>query len=100
MAVAILAGGLALTPAASADPDHRATLGSDSPTFTWEGWGSGAPDSLDSGLRCTGAPFECDYVLLDVETAGELTLTLDGGEGNEVDDPTGAYCGDSPCANS
>jgi len=76
---------------ASAEPDHTATLNRGNPKFTWEGSGSGVSDPSGGLFRCTDAPFNCDHILLNVEAAGELTLTLDGD--GVVDDPTGQVCG-------
>ena len=92
---------LMLLPAAeaSAEPNHRATLDRATPKFTWESSGSGVPDPYHfligqtPPVRCTGAPFRCDYILLDVEAAGELTLTL---ENTDAVDPS-FPCGNSPC---
>ena len=87
----VAASSLALTlmllpaPVASAEPDHTATLNRANPKFTWESSGSGAGFAGHLG-RCTGAPFECEYILLDVEKAGELALTLD--ITSVVSDPT------------
>lgn len=82
------------TAVASAEPDRTATLNRADPKFTWESSGTGVqdPTSIPFGpelFRCTGAPFNCEYILLDVGTVGELTLTL---VSTEVDpsDPTGA----------
>lgn len=83
---------------ASAEPDRVATLNGSNPTFTWESAGSGVPDPSGSQLRCTGALFRCEHILLHVETGGELTLTLDSANGVDVGDPTGEVCDDSPCA--
>ena len=92
---------LMLLPAAvaSAEPDFSATLDRANPTFAWESSGSGLQDPLwtygPAMFRCTGAPFECEYILLHVQTAGELTLRVDG-NGVDINDPT--VCGDKPCA--
>jgi hypothetical protein len=75
---------------ASAEPDRTATLNSDNPKFTWESSGSGV-DPLGQ-FGCTGESSNCEYVLLNVETAGELTLTLDNT--SDVSDPTGGVCVD------
>ena len=86
---------------ASAEPGHTATLNKANPTFTWEGSGSGGNSELTDPLelfRCTGEPYTCEYILLHIERAGVLTLTLDGTDGT-VTDPTGLVCGDAPCAN-
>ncbi len=87
VAASALALTLTLLPAveASAEPDRSATLNRANPKFTWESSASGVPDPSSIGilfgqpppLRCTDAPFKCEYILLDVEAAGELTLTLD-----------------------
>ena len=76
---------LMAAPVASAEPDHSATLNRANPSFTWEGSGSGTGvfSLLD---RCTGAPFTCEYILLNVEQAGELALALD--ITSVVSDPT------------
>jgi hypothetical protein len=83
---------LMLLPAgvASAEPDHTATLNRANPTFTWEGSGSGVSGQSGSPLHCTDAPFTCEYILLDVEKAGVLALTLD--ITHAVSDPTGEIC--------
>lgn len=77
-----------LLPAAesAAEPDRSATLNAANPTFSWESSGSGVPDPtgflMEPALRCSGTPpFRCDYILLDIETAGELTLTLNSAKG-------------------
>ena len=88
-----LALALMLLPAveASAEPDRTATLNSADPKFTWESSGSGVTEP--SGLfPCTGLPSSCEYVLLHVETAGELMLTLDNT--SDVRDQTGGVCAD------
>jgi hypothetical protein len=73
------------TAHAHSDQPHRtATLNRANPKFTWEGSGSGVADSASSELlygqppplRCTDTPFRCEHILLLVEKAGELTLTL------------------------
>ena len=105
IAASSLALALTLLPAveASAEPDHSATLNRADPKFTWEGSGSGAPDPYHfligqtPPVRCTGAPFPCDYIALDVEAAGELTLTLQNTDGVDPTVPPGEVCGDSPC---
>lgn len=93
--VLLLMVSLSLTPVAtaSAAPDHSATLDQASPSFSWEGTGSGVSDPTSEVgqpvLRCTGeVPFRCRYVLLRVEAAGDLAITLDSEDGAEVSDPT------------
>jgi hypothetical protein len=73
------------TVVASAEPDHTATLDRANPKFTWESSGTGTSAFGQAPFRCTAAPFKCEYILLGVETAGELTLALDGTDS----DPTG-----------
>jgi hypothetical protein len=88
--------------AASAEPDHTATLDRSDPKFTWEGSGSGVPDPsaplfgpAAALFRCTGALFSCEYILLHVEKAGELTLTLDNTDAVDPSDPS---CVESECS--
>lgn len=105
VAASSLALTLMLLPAdvASAEPDRTATLNRANPKFTWESSGSGATDPSAGFLgpaapfrfRCTGAPFSCEYILLEIEKAGELALTLDITNG--VSEPTGEVCGALPC---
>ena len=97
---------LMLLPAAvaSAEPDFSATLSGANPRFTWESSGTGVtgtsvPDLSGGSRRCTGAPFTCEYILLDVEVGGDLKLTLDGTDDGDVSDPTGV-CPTSPCASA
>lgn len=95
-----LALSLILLPAveAWAEPDRTATLDSENPKFTWESSGSGVQADPTGDQKCMGDPFTCDSVLLNVRTAGELTLTLDIDE--VVSDPTGEVCGNLvPCLN-
>jgi hypothetical protein len=81
---------------ASAEPDHTATLDRRNPKFTWESSGTGHNDPYgpQGPFRCTGAPFRCEYILLHVEDAGELTLTLagDSDPGGEACHDLGLYC--------
>src|SRR5687767_881146 len=99
LALSVLALTIPIWPArasapASAEPDHTATLNSANPKFTWQSSGSGVTGSLaPPGFRCTGAPFRCEYILLDVEKDGELTLTLNNT--SAVSDP--AVCSVLPC---
>jgi hypothetical protein len=92
----------ATTAAAAVEPDHTATLDRAAPRFTWEGSGSGVMDptyggedlGLDPRFRCSGMTFECDYILVRVETAGELALTLAGESdlGGEACQDLELYC--------
>jgi hypothetical protein len=84
------------------EPEHRATLDAEHPTFTWEDSATGAPDPsvfLPTGpaLRCTEAPFTCQHVLLDVATAGDLTVTLESTAAIELTEPAGVVCSSAPC---
>ena len=100
VAASSLALTLVLLPAveASAEPDHSATLNRATPKFSWESSGSGASDPFwQAPFRCTGAPFRCEYILIDVGVGGELTLTFDNTDVVDPGDPTGEVCGDSPC---
>jgi hypothetical protein len=102
IAATIAAPTAATQAVASAEPDHTATLNRANPKLTWESSGSGAPDD-SSGItfgqappsRCTGAPFRCEYVLLHVQTSGELALTLDN---TAVIDPSNPSCLGSECS--
>ena len=105
----LVAGSLLAGPASapadtgsSTSSGEPVTLDADNPTFTWESTATGVPDPsgfLPTGpaLRCTDAPFTCDHVLLDIETAGDLTVTLESTEAVEPSEQAGEVCSNAPC---
>src|SRR5688572_31907662 len=94
----LLAAGLLLVPAASAraQADFTGTLNGSTPKFAWESSGSGAPEPSGQA-RCSNELFHCEYVLLKVESAGELALSLESPEGQSAQGVP-MVCEDSPCA--
>ena len=90
-----------LAPAASAhaqEPAFKGTLNASTPKFTWESSGTGAPGGdLVTDLHCLGGPWHCEYVLFNVEAAGELALNLESSEA-EAAQGVPLVCEDTPCA--
>ena len=76
----------AFPASAVAAPDKSAELSADTPTFAWEGEGTGIPiDALhvfddvmgsDSPFACDSPGHDCDYILLDVKHPGSVKITV------------------------
>jgi hypothetical protein len=92
---------LAAFPAtASAAPDKTGTLNADSTSFKWEGSGTAAPlhgypideavaeTPLPHPSPCDSEAHDCDYVLLNVEHKGDLTVTGRAGGSQTVTVPS------------
>lgn len=100
----LVAMGLLVLPhvGASAAADHHATLDADRRTFTWEGSGTGVADPTgfvtEPQIRCTGEPYDCDTVLLHVETVGALTVTLETSDVVARTEPGDFVCEGAMCA--
>lgn len=75
---------LLAAPAAAQQMDYEGTLNASSTTFAWDGGpGSGFTytSSVANNVPCdTPGLRDCEYLLLNVQVGGDLTLTIDGQE--------------------
>jgi hypothetical protein len=87
---------------ASAAPDKTGTVGAGTPTFAWDGSGSGVSDPIGvldfagaNFLDCSApAAHDCDDILIKVDDAGDMNLVLDAAtDGTVVEDPSGTLGG-------
>ena len=81
-------------PAGAAD--HNATLSHSATSFAWEGAAASSLAEPGLGLpvpSCGDGIMHCEDVLLNIETPGELAVTLESPDGME-----GPDCMGSPCA--
>jgi hypothetical protein len=87
-----------LAPSASAEPYKTTTLDAGTPTFDWDGSGSGISKPIGlvgepSNLGCGAFPAgnDCQDVLVKMGAKGDLTVTLEIDGATTVDDPTGTF---------
>ena len=95
LGVLTLALSLALAIPALAAPDQSGTLSATAPTFAWDGRpGTGFSEPLLTGSNpgCAApAGYDCDDILLKLDSGGDLTVAIDAGDQQTIEEPTGEF---------